>query len=78
MQTQAPIIARSFVSLLLLSLVSAGLGQEVANAKNPQATAKSTPNIVVIMADDLGYGDLSCYRALAGTRRCLTPLRPRC
>ncbi|MDP7288447.1 MAG: sulfatase-like hydrolase/transferase, partial [Phycisphaerae bacterium] len=31
----------------------------------PAPTAKKHPNILVIMADDLGYGDLSCYGAKA-------------
>ena len=32
-------------------------------------SAQQTPNVVVIVADDLGYGDLSCY----GATRVSTP-----
>jgi arylsulfatase A-like enzyme len=40
----------------------------VAFALNP-ATAQTKPNIIFIQADDLGYGDLSCY----GQRKFKTP-----
>ena len=36
---------------------------------NPSAAAERKPNIVLIVADDLGFGDLGCY----GQKKIRTP-----
>lgn len=33
------------------------------NEMQPKTASSDLPNIVLIYADDLGYGDLSCYGA---------------
>jgi arylsulfatase A-like enzyme len=53
-------------TLWLVLLLSIGGGLAFAQLKQP---AKRPPNIVFIVADDLGYGDVSCY----GQQRFQTP-----
>lgn len=45
---------------LLLSGIAAGVGIGQVFAATPAKTKKA-PNVVFIIADDLGYGELSCY-----------------
>lgn len=49
---------------LLLTVMAATLTEDILGAgpdPDPAGPAHRTPNFLLIMADDLGIGDLGCY-----------------
>jgi hypothetical protein len=51
-------IPRSFIVGTSIVL---GFAQNVESQALPQSIIKVKPNFIIIMADDMGYGDISCY-----------------
>jgi len=64
-------LSRALAGFVVVTILLAGRlqAQQTQHLPEGMPTAPSTPNIVLILADDLGYGDLGCY----GQARIKTP-----
>ena len=62
-------LAHFTITLAALSLLAVLLNPTFADESSSLASGARRPNIVFIMADDLGYGDISCY----GQKKFTTP-----
>lgn len=69
MRKQTHFAAASILALSLMACNFSGNKNNIAETGNLQDSEISKPNIIYILADDLGYGDLSCY----GQKKFSTP-----
>src|SRR5688572_26110854 len=61
--------SRRFLAVSLSALTVASCTTRTHADRNPASSVASRPNVIVIMADDLGYADISAY----GVKRIATP-----
>ena len=62
---------KQYLALSLLTpVLCPALTAEARTPKENKVTNREQPNVIVILADDLGYGDLECY----GAKNVQTPM----